>query len=514
MVGVSAPGASGQIFDYVLSNSPEARAIPAKNTWSRLPLDSPYRKEWDTFARLLGVNSQDVDNVPLITDALQRYAALVVQARQQRKELATTAKSDSAAQARAALFAPAQTNAVRSLTAKNGALADLARVSLASLAQSPSIPGFAWGISLQSVTTNPKTSAAFYRGVAQGMFHGAKDMVVGLATFAGKTAQYGADMTLGIPIDGLRSLLPSGTQAWLRDSELIPSAERGLASSKKIKDAASAMSNYIANRSAQQVASDISGFIEKNWDSLKSAHTAAVAQGPQAEALWWGQVTGRAVFELAVVALPVAKAGQIVKAGEALDVARSATALANVVTTPSKVISTLDTLASAVAVSRLGGGFRALLNAGRFSIEELTELARAGKLTATEISDVVSHLGVKTPRDQLVLWSGLGPSGSVRAATYAAEAGGVTLEMTRGGRWLDDLKLFEASSPVAPGEAVQIWEKASRSLAEQASGQVRVVRGAVRPRSVYWNTERPALANNPSVIGIEEVFLKPKFGVQ
>ncbi len=129
--------------------------------------------------------------------------------------------------------------------------------------------------------------------------------------------------------------------------------------------------------------------------------------------------------------------------------------------------------------------------------------------------EVVSHLGIKTPHDQLVLWSGLGKNGKVRAAAYAKEAGGITLEMTKGGKWLDDLKLFEGGAPkVNELEALQIWEKASAEIAEQASGQVRVAKGQISPTSVYIRIERPILLNNPKVLGIDEVPLKPTFGVK
>jgi hypothetical protein len=105
--------------------------------------------------------------------------------------------------------------------------------------------------------------------------------------------------------------------------------------------------------------------------------------------------------------------------------------------------------------------------------------------------------------------------GEVRAAAFATEAGGMTLEMTKGGKWLDDLKLFEGGAPnITKGNADLIWKTASRSVAEQASGQVRVVRGHLSPTSIYMSIERPTLLNNPRVLGIDEVLLKPTFGVR
>jgi hypothetical protein len=171
--------------------------------------------------------------------------------------------------------------------------------------------------------------------------------------------------------------------------------------------------------------------------------------------------------------------------------------------------------AAAAGAGAEAGGFSTALKLGRFTPEALTTLARAGKLTATEINEVVAHLGVKVPRDQLILWSGLGANGQVRAAAFAKEAGGITLEMTKGGKWLDDLKLFDGGAPnIGRIEAREIWRQVSEQVAKQASGQVRVVRGQINPSSIYATVERPALLNNPKILGIEEVPLKPMIGTK
>ena len=354
MTGVIANGLSGRSFNFVSSS--DARNVPPHDTWSGLPANNPYRQEWDSFARQLGVAPRERQNFALIKDAMRRYHEMVTHAASRGVSLRPTARADAAAQARAALFAPTQVQSMAQLTSGSGTLATLAKSGVTSLVQSPALATLPWGASLQQAASNPQTVLSFYSGIAQGVFEGGKDLVVGLASFAGSAVQYSADVTVGPAFDALRQALPSGVQAWIGNNAnaLIPSGERGAASTQKMGDALSKVGSYIANRTPEQVGNDIAGFVQQHWDSLKGSHAEAVAKGPEAEARWWGQVTGRSIFEIAAVAVPVTKVAQLAKLGqvaEVVEVARvvNAAEAVSVVTNP-LTISVGSTQVSTIAV--------------------------------------------------------------------------------------------------------------------------------------------------------------------
>ncbi len=68
-------------------------------------------------------------------------------------------------------------------------------------------------------------------------------------------------------------------------------------------------------KEGSELLNDVGDYFKRNWDSLKDEHAAARAKGEAAEAQWWGEKTGRAVFEIAST---VNAAGDVLKAGKAL----------------------------------------------------------------------------------------------------------------------------------------------------------------------------------------------------
>ncbi|MGC4000002.1 MAG: hypothetical protein QM767_22230 [Anaeromyxobacter sp.] len=157
----------------------------------------------------------------------------------------------------------------------------------------------------------------------------------------------------------------------------------------------------------------------------------------------------------------------------------------------------------------VAGNLRGPVAGAADAAEALSQLEHP--LTGWSPDQVVNHamgLGVKTPRDSLWLWSGL-RNGVQESQTFARTYGGMTLEMTPGGRWLNDMKLWGAESPFTPVEASSIWNRVSRGACEQASGQVRAVLGQVSPRGAFMSEEMPTVLANPKVTGLDPFYVPP-----
>jgi RHS repeat-associated protein len=113
-------------------------------------------------------------------------------------------------------------------------------------------------------------------------------------------------------------------------------------------------------------------------------------------------------------------------------------------------------------------------------------------------------LDFSTTKDGAVFWSG---SRMRDAQKWAAAHGKTTLEQTVGGKYLDNLDLFNAKSGLTGAEAAEIWNVASKRFADGASGTVNAFStGAKRfgpfGERTWWRIEKPALLNNPNVDAI------------
>jgi len=183
--------------------------------------------------------------------------------------------------------------------------------------------------------------------------------------------------------------------------------------------------------------------------------------------------------------------------------------------------ATLDYLANSAfvqAATRAG----AIVSSGKYlNIHSIFSKTKSTQIISNEIHPLsgwtvkqvlskAEQLGLETPKDSLLLWSGLGSSGVKLSREFAEANGGMTLEMTRGGAWLDKMDLFGPNSPVSFSEAMLIWKRVSLLTVRNASGQVRAVIGQVSPKSIY-NAELREILSNPKITGIDELQLRPRF---
>lgn len=162
-----------------------------------------------------------------------------------------------------------------------------------------------------------------------------------------------------------------------------------------------------------------------------------------------------------------------------------------------------------VASLAVGAGELGAVEDLSLAAEEVAAAHPLAGLAPSDVIDMAAARGLQTPRDSLILWSGLGRDGTARAQAFASEFGGTTLEMTPGGKWLDSMDLYGSSSPYTSAEADAIWGEVSGRMVGQASGQVRSVLGQVRPMSVYNRYELPALRENSQILGLDPLQVRP-----
>lgn len=133
-----------------------------------------------------------------------------------------------------------------------------------------------------------------------------------------------------------------------------------------------------------------------------------------------------------------------------------------------------------------------------------TEISDSAGFNAAKTTDdflrLADNLDVSTARNGAVFYSGRG--NRELAEAFASQNVRTTLEMTPGGRFLDDLDLFGANSPLTDTEALQVWSRLSQRFAAEASGNATgFVRGA-RSNGIFNSVEFPALRANPNVTNV------------
>ena len=116
---------------------------------------------------------------------------------------------------------------------------------------------------------------------------------------------------------------------------------------------------------------------------------------------------------------------------------------------------------------------------------------------------LVDQLDVTTGISKSVFYSGAG--NRKLAEQFAVAENKMTLEMTPGGKFLDDLKLFEQGSPLKPEQATKVWSRLSRRYADQAAGDVFCFVIGARPTGVFTTVELPELRKNRKVGNIYHV---------
>lgn len=209
-------------------------------------------------------------------------------------------------------------------------VAEALRPAAAALARDAGLARTPWGASLQRVLDRPGTATAFNAGVNQGLVEGGRDLVVSLATLAGRAVQHGADQSAAGRLGDLaRAAVPQGVKDWLGRigaaeavNAALPSYQRGEATNRALGQAGANIGRYLATHAPAEIAADVKAKIGEMWDGLKADHAAAARRGPEAEARWWGRVVGRATFEVASTFIPVAGvAGKGAKGAKAVDAA-------------------------------------------------------------------------------------------------------------------------------------------------------------------------------------------------
>ncbi len=141
----------------------------------------------------------------------------------------------------------------------------------------------------------------------------------------------------------------------------------------------------------------------------------------------------------------------------------------------------------------------------------------AGKLTReaqdrmfANLFSKAGRLSVDSPRNGANFYSGYDEVAGKRMRTYAEEntdgLTSTTLERTPGGKYMDDLGLYDKNKGlVTPEQSDKLWSELSRRYGESAKGDVTSYLHNADPNRVYLRDELPALRANPNVTSIRHV---------
>jgi hypothetical protein len=119
---------------------------------------------------------------------------------------------------------------------------------------------------------------------------------------------------------------------------------------------------------------------------------------------------------------------------------------------------------------------------------------------------------VRSPVNGANFYSGRAADGTRMRLVAERNADGVnsvTLEMTPGGRVMDDKALYEPGSPISKAQADQVWGRLSERYAQTAEGEVTAYAHDPWSGSVWLTKEKPALETNPKVTDIKVIDPSP-----
>ena len=141
----------------------------------------------------------------------------------------------------------------------------------------------------------------------------------------------------------------------------------------------------------------------------------------------------------------------------------------------------------------VGSQIAALYLLGRLGNQPMGSAVAKSPSAFESMLQTVDSLDFSTPRNGAVFYSG--PGQGARATAFAERTGGMTIEMTQGGRYLS-----ENLSGFTRAQQDLIWQRASTPFAEGASGRINAFIKGADPSRTFRTIEEPLLDLNSDVI--------------